>query len=90
MCLSEIESSDFFGLCTDQIKALLPYYEAKRYLTFLILQNDLNWSGLDKISERCSNEEQGTPMKSPKTERLDLLRRLLLEDKKPIWSDEQK
>ena len=50
--LSQIQTSDFFGLCTDQIKALLPFREAKRYLNFLIYQNNSNKSGLDRISER--------------------------------------
>ena len=55
--LSKLETSDFFGCCTDQIKALIPLIEAKRYLTFLTLQNDKNKSGLDKISETSSDAE---------------------------------
>ena len=59
--LSKLESSDFFGLCTDQIRALIPLSEAKRYLTFLTLQNDKNKSNLDKISESQSVQEQSRP-----------------------------
>ena len=59
--LSNLESSDFFGLCTDQIRALIPLAEANRYLTFLTLQNDKNKSNLDKISESQSIEEQSRP-----------------------------
>ena len=59
--LSKLESSDFYGLCTDQIIALIPLSEAKRYLTFLTLQNDKNKSNLDKISESQSVEEQSRP-----------------------------
>ena len=56
--LSKLRSSDFYGLCTDQIKALIPLSEAKRYLTFLTLQNEKNKSNLDKISELQSVLEQ--------------------------------
>ena len=55
--LSKLESSDFFGLCTDQIRALIPLAEAMRYLTFLAFQNDKIKSNLDKISESLSIEE---------------------------------
>ena len=44
--LSKITTSEYQGLCTDQIKALLPLHEAQRYLTFLVLQNDFNKSSL--------------------------------------------
>ena len=33
--LSKLETSEYKGLCTDQIKALLPLNEAYRYFTFL-------------------------------------------------------
>ena len=33
--LSKLETSEYKGLCTDQIRALLPHNEAYRYFTFL-------------------------------------------------------
>ena len=55
--LGKIETSEYKGLCKDQIKALLPMNEAYRYLTFLAVQNDSNKHFLHHVSERESQEE---------------------------------
>ena len=55
--LGKIETSEYQGLCKDQIKALLPLNEAYRYLTFLAVQNDSNKFFLHHVSERGSQEE---------------------------------
>ena len=55
--LSKLSTSEYFGLCTGQIKALISMNEAIKYLTFLAMQNDKNKSKLQKVSENVSLEE---------------------------------
>ena len=55
--LSKLSTSEYYGLCTGQIKALISKNEAIKYLTFLAMQNDKNKSKLQKVSETASFEE---------------------------------
>ena len=55
--LSTLVTSEYFGLCKGQIKALIKPNEAHRYFTYLALQNDLNKSLLHQVSESSSVHE---------------------------------
>ena len=52
--LGQLETSDYFGCPSDQIKVLINSNEAKKYFTFLAMQNEYNKSLLEGVSEKNS------------------------------------
>ena len=52
--LGKIPISDFYGQNPEEIKANLGFNEAVRYLTDLVLVNDMNKSKFYMVSEKSS------------------------------------
>ena len=57
-CLYGLPNSKYRGVKPDQLRYYVTYNEARRYLSELILVNDLNRSDLHLISEDNSSKEQ--------------------------------
>ena len=56
--LGKLSTSQYYGMNGRQIKNLLPWSQAYRYLTYLSLQNESNKSLLYQVSEASISKEQ--------------------------------